>query len=54
MQISCKSLNKRQSTGLKDAGLYLLSYVVDPGRRAVAEVRPLGVPDPVRSKTQES
>lgn len=33
---------------------YLLSDVVDPGRRAVAEIRSLGLPDPVWRKTPES
>lgn len=33
---------------------YLLSDVVDPGRRAVAEVWSLGLPDPIWCKTPES
>lgn len=35
-------------------GFYLLSDVVDPGWRAVAQIRSLGFPDTVRCKTPES
>lgn len=35
-------------------GFYLLSDVVDPGWRAVAQIRSLGLPDTIRRKTPES
>lgn len=35
-------------------GFYLLSDVVDPGWRAVAQIRSLGLPDTIRCKTPES